>query len=72
MAGICGRGRAMHAAFAAALVFCTLFATSRAWSQGQSAPGQLAAVPSAGRFDYDVIREGDVIGAHSVIFRHNS
>jgi hypothetical protein len=60
----------MHGAVAAALVLCTLLAPSRAWSQGQSAPGQLAAVPWAGRFDYDVIREGDKIGAHSVIFRH--
>jgi hypothetical protein len=70
MAGIFDRDKAMHWAFAAALVLCTLLAASRAWSQGQSEPQQLAAVPSAGRFDYEVIREGEKIGTHSVMFRH--
>jgi len=70
MAGIFDRGQAMHCAFAAALVLCAFLAAPRAWSQGQSESRQLAAVPSTGRFDYDVIREGEKIGAHSVIFQH--
>jgi hypothetical protein len=70
MAGTFDQDKTMHWAFAAALVLCTLLAVPRAWSQGQSEPRQLAAVPSAGRFDYEVIREGEKIGTHSVTFRH--
>jgi hypothetical protein len=69
MAGVFGRGKAMHGAFVAALVLCTLLAAPRAWSR-QSEPRQLAAIPSAGRIDYDVIRGGEKIGAHSVMFQH--
>ncbi len=60
----------MHGAVAAALVLRTLLAVPRAWPQGQSESRQLAAIPSAGRFDYEVIREGEKIGTHSVMFRH--
>jgi hypothetical protein len=70
MAGIFDKGRPAQRAFAAALVLCTLLAAPRAWSQGQNEPKQLAALPSAGRFDYDVMREGERIGIHSVLFRH--
>ena len=70
MAGIFDRGKTMHCASAAVLVLCTLLAAPRAWSQGPSEPRQLAAVPSAGRLDYEVIREGEKIGTHSVTFRH--
>lgn len=31
---------------------------------------QLSALPAAGRFDYEVIRKGEKIGTHSVVFRH--
>jgi Domain of unknown function (DUF6134) len=61
----------MHWAFAAAVVLCALLAGPRAWSQGESEPWQLAAIPSAGRLEYDVIRKGEKIGVHSVTFRHD-
>ena len=70
MAGIFDRGKTMQCAFAAVLVLYTLLAAPRAWSQAQSEPRQLATLPSAGRFEYDVIREGEKIGTHSVMFRH--
>jgi hypothetical protein len=56
--------------FAASLVFGSPFAASEARSE-QSGPPQLAALPPTGRFDYDVIREGDRIGTHSVVFRRD-
>src|SRR5262245_52882886 len=65
-----GRGKAMRGMFRAALVFCALLGTSEAWSQGQSEPRQLAAIPPVGRSDYDVIRDCEKIGVHSVIFQH--
>jgi len=67
-----GWGKAMHAAFVAVFVLCALLGTSKAWSQGQSEPKQFAAIPPAGRIDYDVIRDGEKIGAHLVMFRHES
>jgi Domain of unknown function (DUF6134) len=65
-----GRGMAIHGAFVAALVLCTFLGISRALSQGQGAPEQLADLPSAGRLNYDVIRGGEKVGAHSVVFSH--
>jgi len=53
------------------LVFCTLVVAPAAWSQGEYQPWQLASIPSVGRFDYEVIREGEKIGTHSVAFRHD-
>jgi hypothetical protein len=40
-----------------------------AWSQELSATSFLAAIPSAGRLDYEVVREAEKIGAHSVMFQ---
>jgi Family of unknown function (DUF6134) len=71
MAEIFDRVKAMHGAFAAALVLCTLFAGSEARSEEQSEPRPLAAIPPSGRSDYDVVRDGEKIGAHSVMFRHD-
>jgi hypothetical protein len=68
MAG--GQGMTMQAAFVAAFVLCTLLATSRALPQGQGTLEQLADLPPAGRLNYDVIREGEKVGAHSVAFWH--
>jgi hypothetical protein len=69
MAGIFDPHRAMRCMFAVSLVFGTLLVAAKAWPEEQSGPGQLAALPSSGRFEYDVIREGDRIGTHSVMFR---
>src|SRR5262245_17024565 len=60
----------MNSMSAVALVLCTLVAAPRAWSQGQSGPWQLAGIPPAAQFDYDVVRKGEKIGTHSVAFRH--
>lgn len=61
----------MHYAFAAAFVLCTLLSAPRASSEEPIAPKQLVLIPSVGRVDYDVIREGERIGAHSVQFRQD-
>ncbi|MGH6926702.1 MAG: DUF6134 family protein, partial [Dongiaceae bacterium] len=60
----------MRCAFAATFALCTLAAAPMAWAQGQNQPSQLSALPSAGRFDYEVIRESERIGTHSVVFRY--
>ncbi len=70
MAGIFDRGKTMHCASVAVLVLCTVRCAEGFGRQGPSEPRQLAAIPSAGRLDYEVIREGEKIGAHSVMFRH--
>jgi hypothetical protein len=69
MAGIFGRHRAMQCVFAASLLLGTLLVAPKAWPEEPRGPRQLAALPSSGRFEYDVIREGDRIGTHSVMFR---
>jgi hypothetical protein len=71
MAGTFDWGKAMHRTFGAALALYSAVAAPSAWSQEQSELRQLAAIPLAGRSDYDVIREGERIGAHSVVFRHD-
>jgi hypothetical protein len=68
MAG--GRSMAIHGAFVAALVLCTLLGAPRALSRGEGVPEHLADLPSAGRLNYDVIRRGEKVGAHSVVFSH--
>jgi hypothetical protein len=55
---------------AAALLGAFLFAPG-AWSQEEREPLQLSALPSTGRVDYEVIRKGEKIGTHSVVFRHD-
>lgn len=59
----------MVCVLSAALVLSTLVCAPRAWSQGATEPMRLSDLPSAGRFDYEVIREGENIGTHSVEFR---
>lgn len=68
MIGILDRGKVMACAFAA-LVLGTLVCAPSAFSQGPSEPMRLSDLPSAGRFDYEVIRKGENIGTHSVEFR---
>jgi hypothetical protein len=60
----------MRCAVAATLALCALAAGSGAWARGDNQPSELSALPSTGRFDYEVIREGERIGSHSVVFRH--
>src|SRR5262245_7703418 len=69
MAGTFDWGKAMH--FAAVLALGAVVVAPSAWPQEQSEPRQLAAIPLTGRSDYDVIRQGERIGAHSVVFRHD-
>jgi hypothetical protein len=69
MAAILERCGAIRRVFAALLVLGTLLAAPGARSEQQSGPPQIAALPPTGRFDYDVIRDGDRIGTHSVVFR---
>jgi Family of unknown function (DUF6134) len=69
MIGSFDRGKVMVCALSAALVLDPTLCAPRAWSQGPSEPMQLSALPSTGRFDYEVIRKDEKIGAHSVVFR---
>jgi Family of unknown function (DUF6134) len=71
MAGILDRCRAIRCVFASLLMLGALLAAHEVRSEQQSGPRQLAALPQTGRFDYDVIREGDRIGTHSVVFRRD-
>ena len=71
MAGTFDWPKAIHCAFTAVLALGAVVAAPSAWSQEQSEPRQLAAIPATGRSDYDVIREGERIGDHSVVFRHD-
>jgi hypothetical protein len=71
MARIPHQGKVLQSAFVAAFVLCAAFVAPGALSQEQSDPKQGAAIPSAGRLDYDVTRKGEKIGTHSVTFRHD-
>jgi hypothetical protein len=51
-------------------VLCSFFAAPLAGAQAQGGAWQLSAIPAAGRLDYEVIREGEEIGTHSVTFWH--
>jgi Family of unknown function (DUF6134) len=53
----------------AAATIWMLLDPTLAWSDGESTPRLIAAIPSAGRWDYDVIRSTEKIGEHSVTFR---
>ena len=68
MARISHAGNSAYSALVAALVLCAVLLAPRALAQEQ---GERAAVPSAGRVDYDVIRDGDKIGTYSVMFWHD-
>ena len=52
-----------------ALMLWMVLLPPMAWSQEESAPRLLAAIPSAGRLDYEVVRAAERIGAHSVMFQ---
>jgi hypothetical protein len=69
MIGIFHRDKMMACAISAALVLSTSLCAPRAWPQGPNEPMRLSDLPSAGRFDYEVIRQGETIGSHSVVFR---
>ena len=71
MVGRVDRGRVALRALSAAALLGALLVAPSAWSQGASEPLQLSALPSTGRFDYEVIRKGEKIGTHSVAFRHS-
>jgi Family of unknown function (DUF6134) len=49
-------------------LYTVLLAPRASW--GQAEPRELAAIPPMGRVDYDVIRRGETIGTHSVLFQH--
>lgn len=59
----------MRFMFAMALMLCVVFVAPTARPQGESEPGTLAVIPSAGRLDYEVIREGERIGTHAVVIQ---
>jgi uncharacterized protein DUF6134 len=62
-------GDRLHLAFSIALTLWMVLVPAIAWSNGEIAPRLLAALPSTGRWDYEVIRAAERIGAHSVIFQ---
>lgn len=72
MIGMVDRGKATLRALSAAAVLGALIVSPAAWPQEASKPLQLSALPSTGRFDYEVIRKGQKIGTHSVVFRHSN
>jgi Domain of unknown function (DUF6134) len=61
-------GERMRFIFSMALILCVLFVAPAARSQGESEAGLLAVIPS-GRLDYEVVREGERIGTHSVVIQ---
>jgi hypothetical protein len=71
MVGMFDRGRRTLGLLSVAVVLGALLVAPGAWAQGKSEPLQLSALPSTGRFDYEVIRKGEKIGTHSVVFRHS-
>jgi len=68
--GVFGRGRVALCALSAAALLGAFLPAPRAWPQGANEPMRLSALPPTGRFDYEVIRKGEKIGTHSVVFRH--
>jgi Family of unknown function (DUF6134) len=62
-------GDRLRLTFSIALTLWMVLVPAIAWSKGESAPRLLAAIPSTGRWDYEVIRAAERIGAHSVIFQ---
>ena len=71
MAGSSDRRSAIRCVLAGSLALATLLAAPEARPEEPSGLPQLASLPPTGRFDYDVIREGDRIGTHSVVFRRD-
>jgi hypothetical protein len=59
----------MRLASRATLALCTLLIARPAWTLAEAAPAQSSGVARAGRLDYEVTREGDRIGTHSVIWQ---
>ena len=62
----------MHFIFSMALILSIVFVVPTARSQGESEPRLLALIPSAGSLDYEVIRGGERIGTHSVVFQREA
>jgi Family of unknown function (DUF6134) len=61
----------MRFASRATFALCAFLIGRPAWTLAETALAQSSSVARAGRLDYEVIREGDRIGTHSVIWQEN-